>query len=129
MTAVLDTNIVIRHLTGEPADQAEAATALLDSTEPLYLTEVTIAECAHVLRSVYRAPHATIAVVLRSLISQPHVRVDHPERLMAALNILEISGLGFPDAHLAATSLELNTQVVSFDKGLDRINGLHRREP
>ena len=129
MTAILDTNIVIRHLTGEPTGQAAAATELLASTEPLYLTEVTIAECAHVLRSVYQAPHATIAVVLRSLISQPHVRVDHPERLMAAFNILETSGLGFPDAHLAATSLELNTPVISFDRGLDRVDGLVRREP
>ena len=128
MTAVLDTNIIIRHLTGEPADQATAATALLASDEPLYLTEVTIAECAHVLRSVYRTPHATIAVVMRSLVSQRHITVDRPERLMAALNILETSGLGFPDAHLAATSLELDAPVISFDHGLDRVDGLVRRE-
>ena len=128
MTAVLDTNIVIRHLTGEPADQAAAATALLASDEPLHLTEVTIAECAHVLRSVYRTPHASIAVVLRSLISQRHITVDHPERLLAAFNILETSGLGFPDAHLAATALELGTPVISFDRGLDRVEGLTRRD-
>ena len=129
MSAVVDTNIVIRHLTGEPADQTAVATALLASDELLYLTEVTIAECAHVLRSVYRTPHATIAVVLRSLISQRQIRVDHPERLMAALNILETSGLGFPDAHLAATSLELDTPAISFERGLDRVDGLVRREP
>ena len=129
MTALLDTNIIIWHLTGEPTHQATAATATLATTDELIVTEVTLAECAHVLRAVYRTPDTVIAAVLRSLIAQPNITVEHPERATTTLELLETSGLGYADANLAATALTMGVAVCSFDRGLDRITGLQRNEP
>lgn len=125
----LDTNVIIRFLTGEPAEQATAARRLLASGTPLHITHVTIAECAHVLRSVYRTPQPVIATVLRSLLALPHLDTDEPDLLLHTLEILETTGLGFADAHLAATAIDRGLRVASFDRGLDRIAGLAYHTP
>ena len=39
MTAFLDTNIVVRHLTGDPPEMAARATAYLQSETGLFLTD------------------------------------------------------------------------------------------
>jgi predicted nucleic acid-binding protein len=129
MTALVDTNIIIRHLTGDPPHRARAATHALATAEHLHVTEVILAECAHVLRSVYRSSPATIAAALRSLITQPNVTVDDLGRALHTLDLLERTRLGFADAHLAATAHTHDADVLSFDHGLDRLPGITRLEP
>jgi predicted nucleic acid-binding protein len=47
----LDTNVLIRHLTGDPPEMARRATAQLASGEPLLLADLVLAECVYVLES------------------------------------------------------------------------------
>ncbi|MBM3664513.1 MAG: type II toxin-antitoxin system VapC family toxin [Actinobacteria bacterium] len=58
LTAFIDTNVIIRHLTGDPPAVARRATAALASDEPLLLCDVVLAECVYVLASVYEVPRA-----------------------------------------------------------------------
>jgi predicted nucleic acid-binding protein len=63
VTALLDTNIVVRHFTGEPPDQASRATAFLRASAPreLILVDLIAAELLFVLQSDYKQPRATVA--------------------------------------------------------------------
>ena len=61
MTAFVDTNILVRHLTGDPPDQAARATAFLQSEAELLLSDLIAAETVYVLESYYEAPRGPVA--------------------------------------------------------------------
>ena len=69
MSAFIDTNIIVRHLTGDPADMATRATTFLESASGLLLTDLVLAEAVYVLESFYYVPHAKVAEAMRSLIA------------------------------------------------------------
>ena len=46
MSAFVDTNILVRHLTGDPPAMAARATAYLASADELYLPDLIVAEPA-----------------------------------------------------------------------------------
>lgn len=51
MSAFVATNILVRHLTGDPPDLATLATAYLRSAPKLLLTDLVVAETVYVLES------------------------------------------------------------------------------
>lgn len=53
LTGFVDTNVLIRHLTGDPPAEARRATEILAASERLLLSDVIVAECVYVLDSVY----------------------------------------------------------------------------
>ena len=53
MSAFVDTNVLVRHLTGDPADLAARATAYLGSAQGLLLTDLVAAETVYLLESFY----------------------------------------------------------------------------
>lgn len=55
MSAFVDTNILLRHLTGDPAPMAARATAFLGSATGLLLADLIVAETIYVLESFYEA--------------------------------------------------------------------------
>lgn len=61
MTAFIDTNVLVRHLTGDPPAQAAKATAYLRLADELLLPDLILAEVAYVLESFYEAPRRQVA--------------------------------------------------------------------
>ncbi|MGI8801667.1 MAG: PIN domain-containing protein [Solirubrobacteraceae bacterium] len=51
LSAVIDTNVLVRHLTGDPPEMAARATKLLIEADDLILTDRVLAECVYVLES------------------------------------------------------------------------------
>lgn len=130
MSAFIDTNIIVRHLTGDPADMAARATAFLESASGLLLTDLVLAETVYVLESFYRVPHAKVAEAMRSLIAFKAVITVDPALLLRALEVYELDRLDFAEAYLVASaeSSAVNT-IVSYDKSIDRITTVERIEP
>ena len=130
LTAFLDTNVVIRHLTGEPPAQATRATAALDSGETLLLSDVVLAECVFVLESIYGLPPSEVAGLMRSTLAQPGITTVNKSVLLRALAIYELDGLDFAEAHLAAQAEATGVgEILSFDRSIDRVGSVRRREP
>ena len=71
MIAFLDTNVVVRHLTGEPVEQARRAKALLADARRLLLTDLIAAEIVFVLSSVYGVDRVRIVELLQAVIGFP----------------------------------------------------------
>ena len=130
MSAFIDTNIIVRHLTGDPADMAARATTFLESASGLLLTDLVLAEAVYVLESFYHVPHAKVAEAMRSLIAFKAVITVDPALLLRALEVYEVERLDFAEAYLVASaeSSAVNT-IVSYDKSIDRITTVERIEP
>lgn len=130
MRALLDTNVLIRHLTGDPPGQARRATALLRGAHELILTDLVFAEMVYVLESYYKRPRAEIAAVARSLLAHPAIAVADHDGLLRALELYEGVRLDFAEAYLAALGeLHNVSHVASFDRQIDRVTTVERVEP
>lgn len=130
MTAFVDTNILVRHLTGDPSDMAERATAYLASASELYLTDLVTAETVYVLESFYEAPRAQIATAMRSLIAMRSVVTVDPALLLRAIEVYENDRLDFAEAYLVASAESTGVdQVAAFNRAIDRVGTIRRVEP
>ncbi len=130
MTAFVDTNILIRHLTGEPPDLAARATAFLAAADELLLPDLIVAETVYVLESFYEVPVEDVARLVRSVIAFPAIRTIDGALLMRALEVYETHRIDFAEAYLV-TSAESSgvNDIVSFDRSLDRLSTITRTEP
>lgn len=131
MTAFVDTNILVRHLTGDPPDMANRATAYLRSeTGPLLLTDLVAAETVYVLESFYEAPRDQVAQAMRSLLGLDTVRCVDSALLFRAIEVYETDRIDFAEAYLVACAESTGVgRVASFDRSLDRVSTVERIEP
>ena len=130
MTAFLDTNVLVRHLTGDPPDQAAAATRYLSAADDLLVADLILAEVAYVLESFYEAPRGQVATVLRSVLAFPAICVVDRELLQRAVEVYDVLRLDFAEAYLVASAERTGVGVVaSFDRSIDRVPTIARIEP
>lgn len=130
MTAFVDTNILVRHLTGDPSAMAERATLFLASQSELYLTDLIVAETIYVLESFYKAPREQVAEAMRSLVTMRSMVTVDPSLLLRCIEVYEIHRLDFAEAYLVACAESTGIGVVaSFDKAIDRVTTVVRIEP
>ena len=130
MTAFLDTNVLIRHLTGDPPAQAARATRYLERADELLLPDLIVAEVAYVLESFYEVARGQVATTLRAILAYPTIRVLDAELLQRAVEVYEVHRLDFADAYLVASAERTGLGVIaSFDHSIDRVGTVRREEP
>jgi predicted nucleic acid-binding protein len=130
VTAFVDTNILVRHLTGDPPAQAVRATRYLQAADELLLPDLILAEVAYVLESFYETPRAQVAETLRAVLVFPAIRVVDAELLQRAVEVYDVHRLDFADAYLVASAERSGIGVVaSFDRAIDRVGTIQRAEP
>lgn len=116
MTAV-DTNVVVRLLTGDDPEQAAAARALFAS-DFIWIGRTVILETAWVLSSAYGFDDAAIRGALTRLLGLANVQTEDIASVTVALN-LNAQGLDFADA-LHLTARPHGAEFVSFDRAFVR---------
>lgn len=126
---LLDTNVLVRHLTGQPLAQARRATKFLRTAEHLELPDLIVAELVYVLESVYARPRSEVAAVARSVLAMGAVEVADERLLLRAVELYETHRIDFAEAYLAAQAEAGDGLVASFDRGLDRVADIQRVEP
>jgi len=130
VSAFIDTNILVRHLTGDPPDMAQRATRYLASERDLLLVDLVVAETVYVLESFYEAPRTQVAEAIRSLIAFDSIVCVDPALLLRAVEIYETDRLDFAEAYLVACAETTEVgRVASFDRAVDRIDTVERVEP
>ncbi len=130
MSAFVDTNVLIRHLTGEPPEMATRATQFLISEDELLVVDLVIAETVYVLESFYEAPRPAIALAIRSLLAMESVVVVDAPLLLRAIDVYENDRIDFAEAYLVACAETTGTaRVASFDRSIDRVASVERIEP
>lgn len=116
MTAV-DTNVVVRLLTGDDPKQAAAARSLF-ATGPIWIGKTVLLETGWVLRSLYGFEESAIRDAFTKLLGLKNVHAEDEPSVAAAL-ALTAHGIELADAmHL--TSRPPGSKFVSFDQSFVR---------
>ena len=92
--AFVDTNVLVRHLTGDPSEEARRATEFLANAEGLVLTDVIFAEVVYVLESFYELEREQVAERLRAVVGFPAIVVLDAPVLFRALEVYEVHVVG-----------------------------------
>ena len=130
MTAFVDTNVLIRHLTGDPPELAARATRYLGEADELLLPDLILAEVAYVLESFYEPPREQVATTLRAVLAFPAIRVIDADLLQRAVEVYEVHRLDFADAYLVASAERTGVGVIaSFDRVIGLVGTVRRLEP
>jgi predicted nucleic-acid-binding protein len=116
MVAV-DTNVLVRLLTGDDAKQVAVARALFAS-EPIWIAKTVMLETGWVLRSLYGFDDGVIRDAFTRLLGLQNVHAEDEAAVAAAL-ALTVQGIELADAmHL--TGRPPGASFVSFDKAFVR---------
>jgi predicted nucleic-acid-binding protein len=130
VSAFVDTNVLIRHLTGDPPSQAARATRFLAEADELLLADLIVAEVVYVLDSFYEVGRARVAELVRAIIAFDAVHVVDEQLLLRAVEVYEIVRLDFAEAYLVASAERSAVDTVaSFDRSTDRVTTIRRIEP
>ena len=127
MTAV-DTDVLVRLLTGDDPRQETAARVLFESGQ-IWIAKTVLLETAWVLRSLYNFEEGEIRDAFIRLLGLKAVSVEDVAAVASALAVTS-SGIEFADA-LHLTSRPAGAAFVSFDRSLINraaragINGVH----
>lgn len=108
----IDTNILVRLLTGD--DKAQAAKAKrLFAREAVYITKTVMLETEWVLRYAYALKAEDIATAFTLLLGQHNVAVEDGHHVAQAVHFLK-NGMDFADAlHLTCSQ---GHDFVTFDR-------------
>ncbi len=123
----IDTDIIIRFLTGDDLDKQRAAQTLLARVQRGEVTimapDTVIADAVFVLRSprLYNVSRADVAALLTPLVRLRHFRVRNKRIVLRALELYSASSSGFGDA-MILSSMEQNgaTEIYSYDAKITR---------
>ena len=130
MSAFVDTNVLVRHLIGDPPKLAARATAYLQRESELLVADLIVAEVICVLESFYEVARPEISEAMRALIVMESVSVIDAPLLLRAVEIYEYDRLDFAEAYLIASAESTGVmQVASFDRSIDRVKSITRVEP
>jgi hypothetical protein len=89
-----------------------------------------VAECVYVLESFYEVPRARVAELMRAATAVPTIEVMHEASLLRALEVYELERMDFAEAYLVAQAEATGvSEILSFDRSIDRVTSITRREP
>ncbi len=133
----VDTNVFLRHLTGDDPKKARACFELLQKAErnkvSLTTSEAVIAEIVYVLsssRQIYTLTREEIRARLYPLLSLPGLRITHRKVYLRALDLYASYPLDFEDAvSIAQMERQKIKEIISYDQGFDRVPTAKRVEP
>jgi len=132
--ALIDANVILRYLTKDPPAMAEAALKIFNEARSgkisLSIIPITVAEVVWVLESFYGYSKQQITDTMTQFLLCEGLEVEGLDLLIGALTLYFEKNLDFADAVLAITALRKGLKIIySFDRHLNRVDGLKRLEP
>jgi uncharacterized protein len=132
----IDTDVIIRFLTGDDPEKQAAATALFEQVEQGLLSvqapDTVIADAVYVLSSprLYNIARSAIQEMLAALVRLPQFHVQNRLSVLRALDLYASTRLDFGDTLIIASMEQQGSHLLySYDTDFDHIQGITRREP
>jgi predicted nucleic acid-binding protein len=113
LSTFVDSNVLVRHLTGDPPEQARQASRFLRDAENLVVVDLVVAEVVYVLESVYQVGRARVAELVRAILGFSAVAVPEEALLLRTLEIYEEYGIHFAESYLTACAELSGVGVVA----------------
>lgn len=130
----VDTNIFLRHLCQDHPEHSPRATAYLERIEQgelkVRIADTVVFETVFTLEKLYKQPKAAIRDALLPLLELPGIMLPGKHRMPKVFTYYVDLNISFADAYHAVLAEHLKlSEIVSFDRGYQRIPGLKRSEP
>jgi predicted nucleic-acid-binding protein len=122
----VDTNVLVRLITGDDEKQAVVAEAFV--TRGAWVSHIVLAETAWVLRRAYNLDDAGIAAAVEMLLNQETLSLQDAEVVTAALDqYRRRPALGFSDCLFLEIARKAgHLPLGTFDKNLSKLDGVER---
>ena len=132
----LDSNILIRHLTNDDPTRGRACFALIQAIErgetSVWTSELVVAEAVFVLSNThtYDLDRETIRDLLLPLIDLPGLKLPQKRLYRRVFELYTSLPIDYVDAyHVALMERRGSTEILSYDRHFDQVEGIQRREP
>ena len=113
----VDTNVLVRLLTGDDADQTKRAVALF-TKETIFIPKTVLLETEWVLRRLYRLDRKVVVSAFLKLSGLDNVEIEQPLAIAQALQWCD-RGMDFADAlHLASS--QSSQKFATFDEQMKK---------
>jgi len=124
----LDTNVLVRYLTRDDADQHRRAQVFLESTctveNPGYINIIVLVELVWVLKAAYGATRAELSNVLEQILRTRQFEIARREVVFSALEDFKSGSADFSDCLLGRLNQEAGcTETVTFDRKATLLDG------
>ena len=125
MTALPDTNVILRYLLGDVPDQYQDAEDLFEKVrtgkEKALIMESVLVECVYVLLKFYKAPKKEITEKLSALLHYRGIVNKNAAEFITALSLFEKKNIDIFDCLIYVKSRKDNYRLFSFDDKLKRM--------
>jgi predicted nucleic-acid-binding protein len=127
----LDTNVLVRYITRDNAEQHRAAKRVLESTctreHPGYVSTVVLTELVWVLEAAYDAVPSEVARVVDQLLRTRQIKLEHRDEVRRALQSFRREEAGFADCLIGHRNQGAGCeQTVTFDAAAGAMEGWHQ---
>lgn len=133
---VIDTDIIIRLLTGDDLKKQAGAVKLFEKVEEGTLTlaapDTVIADAVYVLSSkqLYKKSRQEVWELLIPLVRLSKFKVKNRRIVLSALALFATTNLDFGDAMIVAMMEQTGSKTVyAYDTDFDKMPGITRRVP
>lgn len=128
MITGLNTNVIVRFLMKDDAEQAAIATkafAEFTTDAPGFVCREVLVELVWVLQKIYRLPRTDIADAIEGLLSAREIVVESADQVAVAVDRLRKGGAGFADQMIALAGQGAGCQAtVTFDRKAAGLPGM-----
>lgn len=120
-SVVIDTNVLVRYLTGDDPQKAKAVDRLLDRAAKneirIVVPSIVIAELVWVLESFYRMKASDIADLVEALLCTPGVEITEKSIIASALKVYRNKNSDLIDTWIVAFAKDKGiNKIYTFDK-------------
>ncbi|MCX5718440.1 MAG: type II toxin-antitoxin system VapC family toxin [Nitrospirae bacterium] len=132
---VIDTNLLVRYLTGDDSQKAKAVDNLLIKAEKgelkIFIPSIVIAELVWVLESFYQMYSSEIAELVEAVLHTPGIEVTEKSIIASALKLYRTKNIDLIDTWIIEFAKDRGIKTIyTFDKKhfMD-VSGIETKSP
>lgn len=130
----IDADVILRYLTNDVPEQAKQVEELFNrvevGNEDVFLPDIILADIIWILEKYYKQTREDIREWITAILSLQGLTFSDKKMALNALDIYVAKKIDWSDASAAIQMLQRDiTEIYSFDKHFDRIDGIIRIEP
>lgn len=124
----LDTNVLVRYIVQDDAEQSLAATALIEggeqTGETFFINQIVLCEVVWVVKRCYSAGRDEIGRLVEQILRTASFRVQRSAEAWSALNLYRKTPADFADCLIACTNRAADcTETATFDRQAAQTDG------
>ena len=124
----LDTNVLVRYIVQDDAEQSLAATALIEggeqAGETFFINQIILCEVVWVVKRCYNAGRDEIGRMVEQILRTAPFRVQRSAEVWSALNIYRKTPADFADCLIACTNRAADcAETATFDRQAAQTEG------